>query len=105
MYYIILGSFTPKNICNAAIAAYSRFLCAPEKEYIKALIGLEFSKSKVRKEDVIEKSSIIKIIRNRKKDWFYGNLVYNSLFPKLMTLLLRIYTSYRIIKSCRYGRL
>lgn len=105
LYMMILGSQSAKALCYAGISTYSRFLCAPEKEYINALVGLEFSKSKVRKEDVIIKSSILKIIANRKKDWFYGNLVYNSFFPKIMTMLLRLYTSYRIKKSCRYGRL
>lgn len=100
-YYklLYLTCTTSKNLVYAALKVYTKFTMAPMAEYLKALAGLEFSKSNVRKEGVLFKSSMINIIANRNKGWFYGNLVYNSQFPNLMTWILKWYTTFRYHNS------
>ena len=85
------------------MAAYSRFLFAPDIYYTKALEGLQLSESKSMSIDVLKKDPA--------KNEYEGSLwrlnkVYNSFFPQLMTFIFRIkFLLYPQVSGLKYERL
>lgn len=86
-YMIIANRKMSKNQSEFGIAAYSRFLFAPDLYYIKAFEGLRLSETKNISMAVLKKKA--KFFEYEGSLWRV-NKVYNSCVPQLMTFLFRI---------------
>jgi predicted HAD superfamily hydrolase len=84
---------------RAVLSVYTTFYCAPSPYFLKAFANLSLSETLIRTHQVLRRTSIFSIIRNPRKGWFFGNMVYNSIFPKLMEKMLLLLHLYYKLKD------
>lgn len=90
MFILLMPYCSAEFLCNTAITVYNNFTKAPKREYLDAVKGIAFEESKIRSVEIIESESVFKVLANwSKRRWREASLVYNVMFPNIMTSLLR----------------
>lgn len=89
---VVLGS-AGDVLSGIGMSVFSDFIAAPDPEYLMALEGLELSESKQRSEKLLVKHGLFE--KNTNSIWYMGDIIYNSIFPELLTKYyrLRLYMS------------
>lgn len=96
IYRQIISLELSNTLGKVALSIYTLFYYAPSFFYLKAMCDLKYGESNTRSQYLIYKQSIFSCLRNRRKNWIYGNLVYNLPFKSLLTKFFLILYYYRL---------
>ena len=71
------------ELIGHALHIYTLFYYVPDPYYLKAIKDVRESNSVNCITSLVEKQSMLKYIFKRKRGWFYGNLIYNTVFKNI----------------------
>lgn len=91
LYSLLLGKTDHWLNCEKACSVLTEFFQYPKPHYLNALKDVVMSDSSVQHNSLLKRTSILSVLKTWKTNqWAYGNLIYNSFFPEIWRMMLKL---------------